>query len=285
MLDDASLPLQRSEGRLELHVGKREQQTVLSHLFQEGCLQARFPKDLGQGPKNGILINTAGGIADGDKLHTKIHVAEGAFLALTSQAAERIYRARDMHNPACLTTELTLENEASLYWLPQETIVFDQSAVERHFQVDMAADASFMGCEMVVLGRTAMGEKVRACNFFDRWHFRRDGKLVFADAFRLEGDVDNFRGQAQLGKTVTYASFFYVGNKAGDMLETLRPIIASCADVVGGCSQRHDLITARFATNNAQALRKLLAEVISVCDLQITGNNHAADAILPRWIF
>jgi urease accessory protein len=41
----------------------------------------------------------------------------------------------------------------------------------------------------VVFGRTAMGEIVRDGLFADRWRVRRDGRLIFAENFRLDGAI------------------------------------------------------------------------------------------------
>jgi urease accessory protein len=74
-------------------------------------------------------------------------------------------------------------------WLPQETILFDQARLSRRIEVDLAPDARLLLAETLVLGRSAMGEAVAQGHVFDCWRVRRGGRLVFADALRLDGSI------------------------------------------------------------------------------------------------
>ena len=91
-----------------------------------------------------ITINISGGIASGDSLATDIEIGAGAAVSITSQAAERIYRALDFL-PARLQTTITLGAGAMLDYLPQETILFDGFALDRSLDIELAEDADFLG--------------------------------------------------------------------------------------------------------------------------------------------
>lgn len=254
--------------------------------MQDGCLKARFPKMHLSGPKRGVLINTTGGIADGDKLSTIVDVGEGSELALTTQAAERIYRARNDTEPADIRTNLSIDRDASLYWLPQETILFEGAAAHRRYDVNIAEGASFLGGELLVLGRTAMPERVATCDLFDRWRIRIDDKLVFADGFRLSGNLDEQgRSASQLGNTVAYATLFYMGPKIAEVQTAVRDVLADQTMSTAGCSRRGGVLICRFAASNTRALNNLVGEVITQADEVMNGSKHLTQAILPRWIF
>ena len=75
------------------------------------------------------------------------------------------------------------------FWLPQETILFDRARISRRIDLDLAETASLLLCEIVVFGRSAMGERMRHGEFVDRWRLRRGGKLVFAETIRLDGEI------------------------------------------------------------------------------------------------
>ena len=47
---------------------------------------------------------------------------------------------------------------AAIEWLPQEGIFFDQACVRLRHEVELAVDASYIGCDIVCLGRCASGE-------------------------------------------------------------------------------------------------------------------------------
>ena len=51
--------------------------------------------------------------------------------------------------------------EATVAWLPQETILFNRAALDRRLTVDLATDAGLLLVEPVIFGRQAMGETVR----------------------------------------------------------------------------------------------------------------------------
>ena len=70
-----------------------------------------------------MIVNTAGGIAGGDRHDLDIAVGDGATLAVTTAAAEKVYRA--LGPPAEIAIKLAVGGGARLSWLPQETILFD----------------------------------------------------------------------------------------------------------------------------------------------------------------
>ena len=84
---------------------------------------------------------------------------------------------------------LTVGAGASLAWLPQETILFDRARLRRSIDVDLAEDARLVLAEALVFGRSGMGEAVDDGRLLDRWRVRRNGKLIHAEAVRLEGAV------------------------------------------------------------------------------------------------
>ena len=183
----ASPPLQRAQGAGRLAVKAEGGVTRLARLYQDGCAKIRLPTDHAARGLEAVLINTSGGLTGGDRMIWHVEAEAGARLTLTTQACEKVYRARDGH--AEIAVSLDAGAGARLDWLPQETILFDGAALSRTLEADLAADARLLAVEAVVLGRTAMGETVRRGTLRDRWRIRREGKLVFADDLRFEGPI------------------------------------------------------------------------------------------------
>ncbi len=136
-----------------------------------------------------VLLNTAGGITGGDRFTTSVRAQTGTGLTLTTQAAERAYRAQPGETGR-QDTHLTVDDGAELFWLPQETILFEGSGFRRRLHVDLTGAASFLMVEALVFGRQAMGERLKDIRFDDRIEIRRDGRPLFLDALKLSGDVD-----------------------------------------------------------------------------------------------
>jgi urease accessory protein len=176
----------RAIGAVKFDVHVRDGLTRRHELHEEGSLRVRFPSPEQQG-LSAVFVNTAGGIAGGDRFDIDIRTRESAHLTVTTAAAEKFYRS---HGPQSqVNINLCAEAHSRLAWLPQETILFDQARVSRSINIDLAESASFLLCEIVVFGRAAMGEIMAGGSFIDRWRMRIGGKLVFAETVRLDGDI------------------------------------------------------------------------------------------------
>jgi len=175
----------RAVGHLRLSAKHRDGQSVIDGLRQSGCLKALFPRR--HGMLEAILINTAGGVTGGDRLSFEAEAGAGSHLSLTTQAAERAYRSRA--GQGHVETHLSVGDGATLFWLPQETILFEGCAFRRRLRADLADDARLLLVEPVIFGRAAMGEDMRDAVFDDRIEIWEKGGPIYMDATRLSGDI------------------------------------------------------------------------------------------------
>ena len=170
----------RAEARASFaRVGAR---TEPERLFETGGLRWRFPRS--SSPCEAAMVNTGGGVAGGDSYSVSLTLSEGAQVEATTPSAERIYRSDGP--AAAITTRLTLMPGARLFWLPQETLIFEGARLERRLEVDLSGEAEFIVAETLVFGRLAMGETRIDARVRDSWRVRRDGQLVFADETRVD---------------------------------------------------------------------------------------------------
>lgn len=218
-----------------------------------------FPRPAGDA-LTGVMINCAGGLTGGDKFSVEAVGAAGTKTTLTTQTAERIYRALG-DPPARLTGHVTVEAGAQLNWLPQETILFDRSRFTRWLEVDLAPDARFLMVEPLVFGRTAMGEHLRDIWFSDQVRIRRTGQLIHADATRLEGDVEaSLFGAAVTSGKRAVAAIVLACPKAEQHLDTARQMIGE----TGGVSLKGpDLLSIRLIAKDAFTLRRVAIPLIA----------------------
>jgi len=183
---DEMLIANRARGRIDLIVGAADGRTRRSHVAEDGSLRVRFPRTEGV-ELEAVIVNTAGGIAGGDRHEVSIAARDNANLVVTTAAAEKIYRS--IGPDASIEVRLDVGAGGRLAWLPQETIVFDRGRMSRRIDVDISGDGMVTVAEMAVFGRSAMGEFVEQGSFVDRWRVRRDRRLVFAETVRLDGTV------------------------------------------------------------------------------------------------
>jgi urease accessory protein len=176
----------RALGRIALTAEYGRGITQRKRLHESGGLRMHFPGARAR-ELQAILINTAGGIAGGDRFDLEIAAGDKAQLAVSSAAAEKVYRS--LGPKARISIKISAAADASIGWLPQETILFDGARLERTIDIDLAPDARLVFAEAVVFGRTGMGEAVKHGFLFDRWRIRRGGTLVFAESVRLDGTI------------------------------------------------------------------------------------------------
>lgn len=259
----ASLPglpvLQRARGSGRIAVHVEDGRTRLSRLYQDGCGKIRLPRDARAEGLEGVLINSSGGLTGGDRMEWAAEAGPGAQLTLTTQACEKVYRARD--GQAEVRTTLTLGEDARIDWLPQETILFDGGGLSRRLEADLAPGARLLALEAVVLGRTAMAETVRAGRLGDRWRVRCEGRLVFADDLRLDGPVADIGAKAPvLAGARAFASLLLVDADAGRFLEPLRAALGPA----GGASAFDGKLFARITAPDGFDLRRALLPALAI---------------------
>jgi urease accessory protein len=261
----------RAQGAVRFDVNLVEGVTRRGHLHESGSLRVRFPSPEAEG-LSAVFVNTAGGIAGGDRFDIEIAAGEGTRLAVTTAAAEKIYRAA---GPAAqLNIALKAAAGAHLAWLPQETILFDRARVARRIDIDLADSASLLLCEIAVFGRAAMGERMLQGEFVDRWRLKRGGRLVFAENVRLDGDIGEklARPAVAKGGVAVGTALMVPGDEA--LVERLRELSGSFGGEVG-ISCWNGFAMARFCAQDASRLRADMMAVLG----------RASGSALPRlWL-
>jgi urease accessory protein len=261
----------RARGAVRFDVRLEDGVTRRGRLHESGSLRVRFPSPEAEG-LSAVFVNTAGGVAGGDRFDIDITAGEGARLTLTTAAAEKVYRAPD--EAAQLNISLKAASGAHLGWLPQETILFDRAKISRRIDIDLAENASLLLCEIVVFGRSAMGERMQSGEFIDRWRLRRGGRLVFAETVRLDGDIGQklARPAVANGGVAIGTALIVPGDEA--LVERIREASQSFGGEVG-ISAWNGFAMARFCAQDAARLRADMMTVLG----------RASGAALPRlWL-
>ncbi len=260
---DAALPakLQRSHGRAAVRLrsdagaGAR-----LERLAQSGCGKAFLPRVHGRAPEI-VFLNTAGGLTGGDTLAYRLELGAGGVAAGTTQTAERAYASSG--GSAKVTVALEAGEGARLDWLPQETILFDGSALERETEIRMAGTARVLLCETIVLGRTAMGERVSRLSFRDTRRVIREGRLDWLEPLRLDDATLAAAGLAAPGAARAMATVALFAPGAEDALAALRAL-PEPAGVRMGSSAWNGRCILRLLASEAPPLRRALAAALGV---------------------
>ena len=243
----------RSRGEIRLGFRLQDGHSRIGAGYQGGCLKFRLPRAAPRETPCAVLLNTSGGLAGGDRLTQRVDWGAGSAAVVTTQAAEKIYRAVD--EPAVIETRLHVGQGAQAEWLPQESIIFDRARLTRDTQVRLAADADFLGIEAVVLGRTAMDEVVESGLLSDGWRIWRDGRLIYADALRLDGRIDDLMRQPPIGAGArAMAVLLHVSSRAASLLADVRQALAGGIGI-GAASSWNGILAVRLLAADGAVLR------------------------------
>ncbi|WHP70491.1 urease accessory protein UreD [Phaeobacter inhibens] len=248
----------RTVGDISVSTKRRGSASVLAGLRQVGSLKLLFPRTNGAALQ-GVIVNTAGGVTGGDQLDLNATACARTSLTLTTQAAERAYRAQPGET-GMIRNVLSVESQASLAWLPQETILFQNCNLDRTLTVDLHAQSRLLLCETLVFGRAAMGEKLTRASLNDRIDIRRSGRPLFLDTIRLQGDVAaHLAKPAIAGGAGTVATLVYIAPDAQGRLDPLR---AQLGPTAGASLIGDDLLILRALAPDSFALRQMLLPLL-----------------------
>lgn len=270
--------LARADGAAELGLVERDGVTRIGHLYQHDPCRVLFPRAAPAAPLEAVFVTVSGGIAGGDRLRFAVEAGARTRVSATTQAAEKIYRSTGAVSR--IDIALGAGPGAALEWMPQETILFDGARLRRTTVVDLAADARLIAAEIVVFGRIARGERFARGLLHDAWRVRRDGRLVWADALRLDGDVAAVVDRpASFGSAAALATVIYAGPDAAAHLEAARAMLAAAeGGLRTGASCIGEVLVARMFGPRPQDVRRCHAAFWSAFRAAALG----FPAALPR---
>ncbi|MEE9314780.1 MAG: urease accessory protein UreD [Rhizobiaceae bacterium] len=252
------LPHQRANGIGRLGLVEANGQTRIDELYQEGCAKIRCPRTH-HNQLEAVIINSSGGMTGGDKLNWNFTIGANCKASITTQACERIYKSVD--GSAQTRIEIDLNENSQFSWLPQETILFDQSSLSRTIEATLDPTAEALFVESIIFGRREMGEKITLGSITDRWRIRQNGTLVHAEDFRMTGNIADQLNQPFItNRREAMATLLLISPKAEGLLETARNIIGES----GGASFWNGKLLARVVSTDGYALRKTLIPLINL---------------------
>jgi urease accessory protein len=174
-----------------------------------------------------------------------------------------------------LRQNLAVKN-ATLEWLPQETIVFDGAKVKSATRIDLSGEhARFIGWEIMSLGRPVLDETFNIGELAQDFLLYHDGEPLLLDRLRLKGDSAALRAPWGLGGNPTVGTMLMYPGAAAD-LAALRAVQADgvrwSATLVGGA------LHCRAMAVQAESIRRLFTGLW----LQLRSSLLGREALAPR---
>ena len=223
-----------------------------------------------------IVVHPPGGVVGGDQLAITARVGPAAHAFLTTPGAAKWYKANGKVSRQRVQIEVGAG--AALEWMPQESIFFDQACVELEQDVTLAADANYIGCDILCLGRRASGESFGSGKITQRTQIRRGGKLLWWEQGGLAGGSVMLRSALGLNGHTVCATLIAVGAPLpAALLDSLRalPLAGGAAF---GVTQMKSVLLARFLGHDSEAARHAMLAVWCRLRPHMLGR----EAVVPR---
>lgn len=190
--------------RLELDFVAAKKCTILKHRKHTGPVRVQkmlWPEKTGV--CHAIIVHPPAGIAGGDHLSFNMQASQAAHALVTTPGAGKWYKTNQKQ--AFQHIEITVKDSAIFEWLPQETMLFNGACANSSTKIMLDQSASFIGWDMLVLGRQACAEQFSQGSYQSSLQLYRDDKLLVTDRLSFSGN-DRFlssclgmHGQAVMG--------------------------------------------------------------------------------------
>lgn len=262
---------------LTLGFEQRKDKTVLCKNEHYGPLLVQKPfYPEGKVTCHIYLLHPPGGVVQGDRLNIDVDVSTNAHALITTPAASKFYRSTG--KLSTLKQTINLKDNSKIEWLPQETLLFDNSQVELTTIIHLQGDARFIGWEMLCLGRTASKQKFVAgsCRqYFEIW---RDNIPEFIERSHIQGGTPVHTEKWGLAALPLTATMVATHAKRKQLLAIQSYIESIDSDDLLSVTLKKELLICRFLGRQAEVARKHFTHIWQLIRPQIMGKK----AMEPR---
>jgi urease accessory protein len=251
--------IQHWRAELALDFERRGERTVLAQRRHEGPLVVQKPLyPEGEAVCHSILVHPPGGIAGGDELVLDARIAANAHALLTTPAASKWYRSIGARAKQC--TRIQARAGGCVEWLPQENILFDGARADVSVEVELDADAVFIGWDTFGLGRTGAGETFQRGECLLSSCVRRDGKIIWFERGLMRAGDRFFASRAGLDGHTVFGTLVAAGAAVDRVLvDRCRTESAACGRVA--VTQTPGVLIVRYVGDATEEAREYFQRI------------------------
>lgn len=173
--------------RLEMGFVGQENRTILAHRKHHGPVRVQkmlWPEKTGV--CHAIIVHPPAGIAGGDHLTFNMVAENAAHALVTTPGAGKWYKTNQ--KKAFQHIDITVKDSSIFEWLPQETMLFNGANAHSETKVILDTAASFIGWDMLVIGRQARHETFTDGAYQNQFQLYRNQKLLVTDRLSFVGN-------------------------------------------------------------------------------------------------
>ena len=262
--------------RLALGFERAQARTTLARREHTGPLVVQKPLHP-EGPEvcQCIVVHPPGGIAGGDAIELDVTAGAHAHAQLTTPGAAKWYRAAGRRASQDVT--LRVADGAVLEWLPQGTIVFDGADATSTLRLELAPTATYLGWDVVCLGRTASAERFTRGEWRQRIEIVRGDALIWSERAVLRGGSPLLSSTAGLNGAPVFGTFVAMASALpADLLSACRALAPAAVD--GAVTRLPHALVARYRGQSMEAAHAYFASLWAIVRPALT----ARAAVPPR---
>ncbi|MDE0250092.1 MAG: urease accessory protein UreD [Gammaproteobacteria bacterium] len=258
------------EAQLRFGLTPKQGKTVVSRQRHRGPLTMQKPfHPESDGTCHAYILHPPGGVVGGDSLDIELTCDAGARALITTPAANKFYRSNGM--TATQRHELRVLGTACLEWLPQETILFEGTKVNSSTKVYLEDQASFIGWEIVSVGRPACNEGFTRGSYRQSFEIWRRSEPLMIDRINLQDCSEILNAQWGLRQRPVMGLMVVSGDE-----EVLEKAQDSARNLVEnpGCTSvtvTGSVLLCRALDTSAMAVRNLFIDVWKVIRPVVLG--------------
>lgn len=247
---------------LEIDLEKKEGKTVVGRVCHRGPLlvqKAFYP----EGPETCHLyiLHPPGGVVAGDYLGLTLSAEPGARGLLTTPSAGKFYRSGERHLWGHAQQTFHVGFGASLEWFPQETILFDGTQARIETRVELEEGGSFLGWEILCLGRTASGERFKKGTCSQKFEIYRGGEPVWIERNRIEGGSPFLENRWGMGGFTVTGTFACVLPRQNSFPESFPEVNQVRREELFCVSRLGEVLLARYLGRHAESAKAFFLQV------------------------
>jgi urease accessory protein len=251
--------------KAELSLGFRfaDNRTVLSEKHFDGPLVVQKPLyPEGDAVCHAIVVHPPAGIVGGDQLSLRVTAAPKSAVLLTTPGAGKWYRSAG----PWASQKLCFEVDGSLEWLPQETIVFDGALADIACEVNLGTDATYIGWEILCLGRAGSGEPFNKGRVELRNKICRDGRPLWRERGAIDAGGRLMQAPAGLGGKSVCATLIAAAP------EIDRSVVTACREIADvAVTMLPGLLIARHLGDSSESAKQRFVELWRILRPAILG--------------
>lgn len=249
--------------------------TVISERNHHGPLVIQKPFYPEGSPCHIYLLHPPGGLVGGDQLTLHANLDQDAHALITTPGAAKFYRSAGP--VASQLQKITVNNNALVEWLPQETIIFNQANAQVDTIVNLNSGGKFIGWEISCLGRQAGDLPFVEGQFVQKIQIYKDNSPIIIERALYQGNDEILSAPWGLANHTTVGTMI-IAPANDTLLELIRTQVQAVSPELFSATLINGVLVCRHLAAQAQATKKIFTQVWKIARPFIQN----IEACIPR---